>query len=78
MFFALRCSPAVPNQGDLERVRSLFLELRFNAVLMPTLREKNDSELFELSCRANRVNCMEVLELLKKEDPAFHKKLKGK
>ncbi len=72
-----QCSHATPSPDDLVRVKKAFLQLRFNAVFLPNLRDREDKELFEMSCRSNRVNCTEVLQLLKKQDPQFYKKLIG-
>ena len=74
----LACSPKKPSTEDLERVRNSFLQLRFNAVLIPELKAKKDMEIFETSCRAKRVDCKQVLELLKEEDLSFYKRLNSK
>ena len=71
---ALSCY-AEPTQEDLERVKRRFLLLRFEAPLSAEYRGKSDAELFQVSCRQNRVRCDDVLELLREHDRKFHDRL---
>ncbi len=71
----LQCLPATPNQNDLLQVKKLFLQLRFNSNLIQNLKGKSDQELFQMSCISKRVDCTQVLDLLKNKDPKFYKKL---
>jgi hypothetical protein len=64
------CS-ADPNETDAERVKEQFLSYRFQATFNPETKDLTDKELFEQTCKANRVNCDKVIEILKKKDPAF-------
>lgn len=78
LFFFTKCSPAAPEQEDLERVRNYFLKLRFNAVFFPELRDETDKRLLELSCQANRLDCRKVMDMLKDKDPKFYENLHRK
>ena len=42
---------------------------------MPDLMKLNDMELFIIACNSLRVSSKKMLELIKKEDPIFYKKL---
>jgi len=68
---------AEPGRADLERVRQQFLVLRFYAPFSNDLKGKNDKELFELSCKMNRVRCSKVLALLQREDVNFYTTVTG-
>ncbi len=68
---------AEPNTEDLERVKSRFLLLRFQAPLTREYRNLTDKELFELSCAQNRVRCSKVYSMLERTDAGFYRKLTG-
>lgn len=68
---------AEPEISDLDRVKRDFLTLRFIAPFDSRFRDLNDEELFELSCRENRLKCQSVITLLETEDPQFYSELKG-
>jgi hypothetical protein len=68
---------ANPNADDLERVKSRFLLLRFQAPLTKEYKHLNDKDLFELSCSQNRVKCSLVLKMLEEKDPDFFSGLKS-
>ncbi|GIX43327.1 MAG: hypothetical protein KatS3mg129_3060 [Leptospiraceae bacterium] len=74
IFLFLSCS-AEPNKTDLERVVKNFLQLRFQSELDKNLKQYTDYELFQLSCKNNRVKCDKVLKMLEKDNPEFYKKL---
>jgi len=74
-FLTLSSCYADPNGDDLARVKSRFLLLRFQAPLTKEYKNMNDKELFEISCRQNRVKCAKVLSLLETENPEFLNKL---
>lgn len=73
LFFA-SCS-ARPGTEDVKRVREQFLQLRFQAGLSAEYRGKTDRELFEMACKNARVQCPQVLEMLRSQDPEFYAKL---
>jgi hypothetical protein len=58
-------------------VKEQFMVLRFRAPLVAELRNQTDKQLFERSCKNNRVRCALVLEMIKADDPAFHQTLTG-
>lgn len=66
---------ANPNLDDMDRVKKQFLVLRFQAVNNPEYQRKSDRELFEESCKLNRVSCGRLLILLKQNDTEFYTKL---
>lgn len=68
---------AEPTPEDVTRVKEQFLILRFRAPLVAEIRNHTDKQLFERSCKNNRVRCGRVLELIKAEDPAFYNTLTG-
>jgi len=74
-FFA-SCT-ASADASDLNRVKQQFLQMRFQSVLVPELKNKTDLELFQLSCAQNRMNCDQILQMLQSSDPEFYKTLTG-
>lgn len=66
---------AEPEQSDVTRVKEYFLQLRFQSAFQPALQSKSDQELFQLSCKANRVDCDRLLQMLKEQDPDFYRTL---
>jgi hypothetical protein len=77
LFFILISCYAEPGKADLDRVRQQFLVLRFYAPLSAELKNKSDKELFELSCKMNRVRCNKVFTLLQREDVNFYTAVTG-
>ncbi len=69
------CLAVDVSKEDVNRVKKHFLELRFQATMNPELANLKDIDLFQLSCKNQRVNCKRVLEILKKEDNEFYRKL---
>lgn len=70
----LNCS-AKPNEVDIEKTIKTFLELRFRSSYDKNLSQLKEYELFQISCRQNRVKCDEVLHVLKKTKPEFYNTL---
>ena len=75
-FLILTCGEdPPPDKEDLQRVKNSFLRYRFHSVLIPALQGKTDMQLFQIGCLTNDVECSLILDMLKKEDPSFYKKL---
>lgn len=74
LFFTLFCY-ADPKESDLERTIKTFLELRFHSSYEKNLSQYSDYELFQLSCKQNRVKCEKILILLKEKKPDFYNTL---
>ena len=66
---------AEPTDNDLERVKQQFLVMRFHAPFNEEWSGLSDKELFELSCKNNRVKCDLALDTLKNKDTDFYTKL---
>jgi len=66
---------AEPTDNDLERVKQQFLVMRFHAPFNEEWNALSDKELYELSCKNNRVQCDLALDTLKKKDTDFYAKL---
>jgi hypothetical protein len=75
LFIFLAGCYAEPTESDLERVKQQFLVMRFHAPFNNEWNSLSDKELFEKSCKANRVKCGPALDILKKQDPNFYIKL---
>lgn len=75
-FVAASCE-ARPEEADLARVKEHFLAARFQSLFVKDLQGKSDLEIFQFSCAQNRVQCDQVLDLLKEKDPTFYDTLKG-
>ncbi len=69
--FLIACS-AEPNENDLNKTIKTFLELRFRSTYDKNLAQFKEYELFQLSCKQNRVKCNKVLGLLKEKKPEFY------
>ena len=72
LLFLLVACYADPTDNDIERVKQQFLIMRFHATFTDEWSSLNDKELFEISCKNNRVKCDLALELLKKQDVNFY------
>ncbi len=69
------CGSTTPDEKVLERVKQSFLEMRFYAPYLDQIKGMDDKQLFENSCKHNRVNCTKILELLKSKDKKFYERL---
>ena len=75
ILFFINCNQNEPGVKEIVKVKQGLVLLRFNAPFMPELMKLNDMELFIVACNSLRVSSKKMLELIKKEDPIFYKKL---
>lgn len=66
---------AEPTEIDIDRTIKTFLELRFRSNFDKSLSVYSDYELFQLSCKQNRVKCDKLFNLLKERKEEFYNTL---
>ncbi|MCB1307015.1 MAG: hypothetical protein KDK30_02490 [Leptospiraceae bacterium] len=68
---------AEPTEEDVERARSEFLIMRFQAPFVRELRGRSDMELMQMVCRSKNLDCDALLKRIEESDPQFYQQLQS-